>query len=169
MSTLADLRRALTEYDGKATTILSEAAAEHRHLETFLSNLVTLASDTEDTVSDGATWILKAELEAGTDLAKPDTKRLITSLTRITAWQAQLHICQSLSRITVPKAQQPDLEKWLAPLLTAKRPFLRAWSADALSRLWGASPETDALLTRMETDSAGSVRARIRALRREFS
>jgi hypothetical protein len=86
----------------------------------------------------------------------------------VTAWQSQLHICQSISYVTVPADLSPDLERWLRPLLDAPRPFLRAWAVDAMCRVYGASRKVTALLKKMETDDAASVRARVRNLSREF-
>ncbi|MBT8459286.1 MAG: hypothetical protein HKP37_06460 [Boseongicola sp.] len=169
MSSLTDLRNSLEEYDGKSPTILSEIATLQRGRKTFLPDLVTLASDPQGSIADGATWILGSELKAGETLAVQEVHRLLSSLTDIVTWQAQLHICQSLRHLSVPPELLPDLISWLTPLLEAKRPFLRTWSMDALCSLWGTSPDTDALLTRMETDDAASVLARARALRREFA
>lgn len=51
------LRRELTEYDGRNPTILAEMSRRHHDHAAFLSELVSLASDAETVVSEGATWI----------------------------------------------------------------------------------------------------------------
>jgi len=129
---------------------------------------VTLVSDPEQAVSEGATWIIRAELAQGKTLLRDDILRLVSSIDDITAWQAQLHICQSISHIAVPEEAVPAVEVWLETLLSAPRPFLRAWAIDALCHVRGASGKTDALLKRMENDKAASVRARVRNLKRVF-
>lgn len=163
-----ELCRELRDYDGRSQTILSEVANRHRGEADFLSRLVGLALDDEPVLSVGATWILKAELAQGAVLAQKDADRLVRGLERIGAWQAQLHVCQSIVHMTVHTELAPVMESWLTSLLDTPRPFLRAWASDALCRLRGASPQTAALLERMELDDAASVRARVRNLKREF-
>ncbi len=165
---IQELRRELAAYDGRSLTILSELAARHRDQSCFLPSLVKLASDDDTIISEGATWIIKAELEEGRTLSCKDTKTLLLGLDGITAWQAQLHVCQCMRFIPVPDDLAPRLEAWFSALTDAERPFLRAWAVDALCRLNGASDKTDALLNRMEADDAASVRARVRNLKREF-
>ena len=147
---------------------LSEIARRHQDGARFLTELVTLASDVEPVISEGATWIIKAELERGQTLSPQDVLQLASRLDHVTAWQAQLHICQSLRHVAVPEEAVSVLEEWLTALLNAPRPFLRAWAVDGLCRLRGASVETDALLEKMGEDKAASVRARVRNLKRSF-
>lgn len=169
MAKAKSLREELTAYDGRNPKILSEIIIRCCDQQGFLSDLITLALDKEPIISEGATWILKAELEKGQVLSQRDVNLLVLGLKTVTAWQAQLHICQSIRYFTVPQELESNLEHWLEPLLNAKRPLLRAWSVDAMCRVRGAySPKTKALLDRMEADDAGSVRARIRNLKREF-
>lgn len=163
------LREELIAYHGRNPKILSEIIIRRCDQKGFLSDLITLALDKEPIISEGATWILKAELEKGQHLSRQDVNLLIFGLKAVTTWQAQLHICQSIQYLAVPQESAPDLEQWLEALLEAKRPLLRAWSVDALCRVRGSSsPKTKTLLEQMETDDAGSVRARIRNLKREF-
>lgn len=162
------LREELAQYDGRNPAILSEVSERHRTRQGFLSELIVLAPDDEAVISEAATWILKAEIEDGQALAPHCVEQLILCLNGVTAWQAQLHICQSIGKIDVPHGLVLDLSQWLETLLVAPRPFLRAWALDALCQLQGSSPETNALLAQMETDDAASVRARVRNLRRKF-
>ncbi|WP_298845284.1 hypothetical protein [uncultured Roseobacter sp.] len=166
MVTPEDLRTELAEYDGRDTSTLSEITRRHRDQPGFLTALVALAPDQDTTISDGATWILRAELEAGRTLSPRSVRTLTKVLPRITAWQAQLHICQSIGCIDIPAALVPALGHWLRARLDAPRPFLRAWALDALVGLYGNTPEIRSLLDQMESDSAASVRARVRNLRR---
>jgi GNAT superfamily N-acetyltransferase len=115
-------------------------------------------------VSEAATWILKAELEAGARLDRAMTDGLIAGLDRLEAWQAKLHICQAVSHLDVPETARETLRSWLTPLLDAERPFLRAWALDALCHLPGT--RVDALLRHMAEDRSASVRARVRNLAR---
>ena len=162
------LRAGLAEYDGRSPTILSELAVRHRGHPHFHDDLATLASDEDRFVSEGATWIINAELKDGATLSPEQVARLLNGLDRVTAWQAQLHVCQFAGLLEVPEALKAPFSAWLHDRLDAERPFLRAWALDALCHLLGPSAETDALLRRMETDKAASVRARLRNLKRQF-
>jgi ribosomal protein S18 acetylase RimI-like enzyme len=161
---MARLRESLTAHDGRSPTIPSEAAAQFRDAPGFLAAVIGLAADEERTVSEAATWILKSELEAGAKLDRTMTNRLIEQLGSLKAWQAKLHICQTVSHLDLQETAREGLRGWLTPLLDAERPFLRAWALDALCHLPGT--RVDALLRRMAEDSSASVRARVRNLRR---
>ncbi len=160
----ADLRARLTAHDGRSPTIPSEVAAQYRDAPGFLAAVIGLASDKDRMVSEAATWILKAELEAGARLDRALTDGLIDQLDKLEAWQAKLHVCQAVSHLDVPETARETLRAWLTPLLDAERPFLRAWALDALCRLPGT--RVDALLGRMAEDRSASVRARVRNLAR---
>ena len=168
MATVDNLRNELANYDGQNPSILSEISARHEGQASFLSDLVTLASDEEAVVSEGATWIIKALVEKGRTFRPHDIRRLVGGLDDVTAWQAQLHVCQSIRHVAVPREAEPILEQWVTTLLDAPRPLLRAWALDALCQQRGATSETKSLLKRMEADKAASVRARVRNLMAEF-
>ena len=169
MGNISILRNALEAYDGKSPAILSEISAQHQNRASLMSDLVTLALDAEQDISEGATWVIKALLDQKKTLSEEDVSRLIKGLDGVTAWQAQLHICQCIAHISVPPKATPGLETWLRALLDAQRPFVRAWALDALCRLLGASSKTRFLLNQMESDKAASVRARVRNLRATFA
>ena len=59
------LEQYLADYDGKAVSLLSEARAVCQTAPEYLEELVSLCVDPRPFVSDGATWLLKAELEDG--------------------------------------------------------------------------------------------------------
>ncbi len=167
MTTLED---ALKRYDGKATSILSEARATFGERRTFLSELVRLSGHDEPNVSDGATWLIKASLEDGVRLSPSQIEELIGRLDAISSWPAQLHICQSAEHLEVSAHQANACADWLTPLLISDRPFLRAWSMNALQHLAKQNPtlaeRAMAALSAAENDSAASVRARARKWRR---
>ena len=92
-------------------------------------------------------------------------------LKTVTAWEAQLHLCQIARHLTVSAKDAGRFATWLEGLLAHKRPFLRAWSLDALCRmaLQHERYRTRALqaLDAASRDSAASVAARVRRLRSE--
>lgn len=164
------LEEALKSFDGKATTILTEIRATFGGEEALLSGLVPLVAHAETQVSDGATWLIKDLLDDGVRLTPSQIEDLIGQLDAATSWQAQLHLCQSIRHLEIPEHQTIPCADWLAPLLQSERPFLRAWSMDALqhlasrnSKLGGAAKIA---LAAAEQDPAASVRARARNWRK---
>ena len=168
---LEALRDALTAFDGKATTILGEAEARFAEGPGYLEALIALAGDGDERVSGGATWLIKARLEAGGRLGRGETAALLDKLAMITAWDAQLHLCQIARHLTFSAADAEPFSSWLEGLLAHKRPFLRAWSLDALCRvaLQHGRYRARALqaLDAATQDPAASVKARARRIRSE--
>lgn len=169
-SSRAKLRDRLAAYDGRATTLLTEAAAAFGRHPGYLDDLIALANDAEQFVSDGSTWLIKHHLEAGQTLSAAQTTALLAQAERLTGWTAMLHLCQSVRDLTIAEADADALARWLRPLLEHQRPFLRAWSLDALCAVAEQWPRfaTDArdALARASDDRAASVRARARNLAR---
>lgn len=161
------LEEALGRYDGKATDVLAEIRATFGSQETLLSELVPLAAHKDAMISDGATWLIKALLGDGGRLTGSETEALLGRLDAITSWQAQLHICQSVGHLAVPTHLARTSADWFEALLKNNRPFLRAWSMDALQELASQDVEmagrAAAALQAAEQDPAASVRARARA------
>ena len=163
------LEEALGRYDGKATELLTEIRAAFGARQTFLSELVSLASHEEAPISDGATWLIKALLDDGARLTGSETEALLGRLNTITSWQAQLHICQSIRHLAIPTPLASNCADWFEALLKSNRPFLRAWSMDALQELALRNAmlagRAAAALQAAEQDPAASVRARARRWR----
>ena len=163
------LEERLEQFDGRATTLLSEARMASRECDGFLENLVELGLDPRPTVSAGATWILRLELEAGAALAPELTDRLVQSLDHVQSWQARLHICQMVDRLVLNEDQASLLIAWARPLRSSQRPFVRAWSAHLTVMLGMRFPafrqEGERSLAAAEADSAASVRARARRVK----
>lgn len=171
-SCLEELRDHISAFDGRATTILGEAEARYRDRPDYLESLVALAGDETHAVSSGATWLIKAHLEAGGTLGRSETTGLLSSLAPITAWDVQLHLCQIAQYLTFSAKDANRFATWLESLLTHKRPFLRAWSVDALCRIalqHGRYREkAEDALEAASKDKAASVAARMRRLRKEL-
>ena len=163
------LEAALKSYDGKAASILSEIRAKFGGQSAFLPELVRLAAHEDAHVSDGATWLIKDLLEDGVRLTPSQTEDLIGHLDAMSSWQAQLHICQSVRYLEASAPLADVCADWLTPLLRSDRPFLRAWSMDALQHLALRSAtlagRAEAALNAAEQDPAASVRARARRWR----
>ncbi|WP_114391282.1 hypothetical protein [Notoacmeibacter marinus] len=124
--TIGDLERRLLEFDGKAVSILSEAQAACRDQPSYLNDLVDLCFDPRQPVSDSATWILKAELDDGTELPPAVTTQIAESLDEIRPWQAALRLCKSVDMLRLTPAQARRFLKWARLYESHSRPFLRA-------------------------------------------
>lgn len=163
------LRARLAQYDGRATTILGEAEAELGEEGDYLDALIRLSAEPGDHIADGATWLLKAALESGSSLKERQANALFAQLPQIMAWPAQLHLCQSVRYLPISSESARVLAEWAEPFLSHERPFLRAWSLDALARLAEKHPAYEGLyhkaLAAAEEDPAASVRARARNLK----
>ena len=156
----------LAQFDGRATTLLGEAESAFHEQPGYRSALVQLAADAEGTVSSAATWLLKSWLEKGGAITARQTAELCSQLPGVTSWQAQLHLCQSIRFLDVTKGDADAVHRWLMPLLAHDRPFVRAWSLDALASLARQHSHLHAALAKAlehaGQDEAASVRARTR-------
>lgn len=158
----------LLELDGNAAKSLTQIADDYSSQENYVGSLVSNVGIATESVCDGATWLILNHLKKGYTLSQKESKALLASVPLVESWPAQLHICQSirLLKFNLPEAETMAL--WLQRLLQHKRPFLRAWSLDAMLAL---SEQHDSLKTqaklaleRATKDRAASVRARARIL-----
>lgn len=168
----SDLEILLQEYDGVSTTILSEARMACRSGESYLSDLIALCGDARPLMADGATWILKAEIEDGTVIPSDLVALLVDGLGEVGSWAACLHLCQSVEGIALTSDQAEKYRLWAMALADHDRPFLRAWALHAQVYLIVTYALADGavvgLLGAAGEDKAASVRARARQLQKRF-
>ncbi len=165
---ISPLRQALLSYDGKTVSTLRQAAMPFAGDKGYMDNLIALCGDEDPLVQEAASWLIKASLEDGLTLSAAQTKSLLGAGGAAQTWQTQLHFCQSVPYLTIPAAAADKTAHTLAPFLTHKRPFLRAWSLTALAHLAEQhEAHEEAAQAALETafdDKAASVRARARQL-----
>ena len=163
---LETLRILLSEFDGRAMTILGEISARLRTQEGYLDDLIHLAGDSDEGVSSGSTWLIKSWLEEEGKLTDEQTSALVSRLQEVREWSAVLHVCQSIRYLRVVGEDAAKLIAWLSPLLSHKRPFIRAWSLDAICHVSKSetrfADEAQHALRLAKDDPAGSVQARVR-------
>ena len=166
---MSDLKQALLAFDGKATTILAEIRARFGERTGFLGELAALTGSPDGFVSDGATWLIKNCAESGVRPAPADITAIIARLDEVSTWQAALHLCQSAEFFAFTPDQARRFAQWAARFLDHQRPFLRAWSMNALQhaamRAPDLAPLAEAALAGAEGDASASVRARARKVR----
>ena len=162
------LETALCRYDGKAITILGQIQAEFGADPAYLDGLLEAVRHSGPNVASGATWLLLDHVNSGGALTPDQTETLVGAFAALTDWSARLHIAQMIRHLNPPKASRRILAAELTEHLTHERPFLRAWSLDALVHLAKIDPaytaEAQAALAAAQEDPAASVRARARNL-----
>ncbi len=162
------LQHRLAEYDGKSAGFLEETAHQFAHDLHYIETLVALAAAPIVVVSDGATWLIKHHVDRGGTLSGTQTSALIRNISKITSWAAILHVCQTVRHLSIANTDAKSLVTWLTPLLSHKRPFIRAWSLDALCAVADHDAKfreiADRALKTATQDIAASVRARARNL-----
>lgn len=158
------------EFDGKATASLEAACtAVGRDFNGF-AQLFDLAASKDSRLQIAATWAIRKLLELGAEMTAKYCTTFIETAAQQTAWEAQLHIVQSVQFIRNESLDTQKLAAIISPWHKAKRPFLRAWTLDALCHLAQQNPSLKdsaaALLANAEEDPAASVRARARNLKK---
>ena len=166
---MSELLEALRAFDGKATTILSEARARFGGSADFMGELAVLIASQEGSVSDGATWLIKNCAESGVGPGPPETAAIVARLDAVPSWQAALHLCQTAEYFAFTPRQARRFAEWAALYLDHERPFLRAWSMNALQHAARQAPDiaplAETALVLAEKDGSASVRARARKFR----
>lgn len=159
----------MSAFDGRALTTLGEIEAACSGHDGYRDHLIALCDDAESPVSSGATWLLKSLLERGGTLTAEETDALCRRLAGLRDWAAQLHVCQSFRYLAIGAPQAEEVARWLSPLLTHERPFLRAWSMDALCSLadqhTAFAKAAKVAHENAGRDAAASVRARARNIK----
>lgn len=162
------LSTALAKFDGKAITSLAQIEAEFGNDPEYLAALIDLLPSDQPNLENGATWLIKDRLERGDSLSQTRTDQLAAAAPALTDWQAQLHVAQVARLLHPSPAPARVLALEMIELLDHERPFLRAWSLDALVHLAKLYPEFEArsqqALGEAIEDEAASVRARARQL-----
>lgn len=159
----------LADYDGKTVAQL-EAIRDSREVTgALLSECIDLLDAPGPEVSVGASWLLRAWLEAGAALDATQISALADRLEHVTAPWARLHVCQTIRSLGAPEPPASDrIAGFLRECRASPRPFLRAWATDGMHALarhhpqYG--PEADRMLAEAFTDAAASVRARARRI-----
>lgn len=166
---MSELLQALRAFDGKAISILSEARTRFGGSVDFLGEIAALIDSQEGSVSDGATWLIKNCAESGIAPRPPEIAVIVARLDKVPTWQAALHLCQTAEFFAFTPTQARRFAEWAAQFLDHERPFLRAWSMNALQYAARQAPDlaelAETALVRAEEDRSASVRARARKVR----
>jgi hypothetical protein len=163
------LAAALADYDGKHVAFLESLRDRFEPDPEVLTQAIELVDHDIDDMAAGATWLLRAYVEAGSRLSAGQHRVLAARLADVTSPWARLHLCQTARTLDLPG--KPEATAWadfLTKSSTSARPFERAWAVDGLVHLGSRFPTFRHLareaLESALTDPAASVRARARRL-----
>ncbi len=162
----ATLKADIDRWDGKSKDAIARVYKDHGGHADFLASAIALIAD--ETTQIGATWLLKHYFdEGGRALDAAQATAIYTKLDALTQWEAMLHILQCMEHVPVSENRVEFVEKFLRRCLADEVKFVRAWAYSGFHELARQHPEFQAEALRMltdalETESAGSVLARIR-------
>jgi len=168
--TAPSLRADLTAWDGVSAEAIGAVYERQSGKRGFVGSAIRASAD--PAMEAGATWLLKHHLGAGQALTTPQAASFFATAAKFVGWEARLHTLQCTEFVEVPAGSVRDARRLIEHGLADENKLVRAWAYSAFARLAAAHPryrgESEALLTDAEaTESAASVRARIRQIRKK--
>jgi len=161
---LMGIEQDIAAWDGKSTADIMAVYEAHNPETNFADTIIDLSF--RQACGKGATWLLKAWLEAGNTLVQSQIKRIYGSLDQLEHWEAKLHVLQSIPFMPIPDAESENVYNFLRLTLNDQNKFVRAWSYNGffeLSRQYSKYlNETKQYFEMALRDEAASVKARIR-------
>lgn len=170
---MKQLLQTLEAFDGKHAEPLVELLDGTPATEENIQALLALAEHDQPLVRAGATWVLKQWHAHGVEFSAEMVDGLVLLLGRETEWGSQLHLLQMLSELVIPQASGRQLKASTTKLAVGENKFVRAWAASTLANLADQHPSYRkaalAALAAADQDSAASVKARVRYVRKQFA
>ncbi len=159
-----DIEHKIASWNGKSAADIKATYDTHSADCHFADTLIELAFT--DPCEKGATWLLKAWLEAGHSLEPAQSSKIYASLDQLNHWEAKLHVLQCLPFMTITESQSRCVYNFLRLTLTDRNKFVRAWSYNGFYELSRQHShyldETKLYFDMAMRDEAPSVKARIR-------
>lgn len=156
----------LARFDGKGVAVLEEIKANTSPGQGVLETLIDIVGDDDKDMQTGASWLLRAYLADGSELASSQVGRLASNLLDMHDGFGRLHLCQAMDHIVVPRAHADVFADFFRSCQGTKNTFLRAWAPHGFFQLAQQfeeyRAEAMALVERALSDPAPSVRARAR-------
>lgn len=156
----------ITSWDGKSAADIKAIYDAHNEDNNFSDTIIALSFT--QACEKGATWLLKAWLEAGNTLEQPQIAIIYRSLDRLECWESKLHVLQSIPYMSIADAESSKVYHFLRPLLTDRNKFVRAWAYNGFYELSRQHSkyinETKQYFEMAMRDEAPSVKARIRCI-----
>lgn len=162
------LENDIAKWDGKSAADIALVFESHRGDPEFASDLIRLIRKAE--LQTGATWLLKAWMEADNRCSARQCHRIYGMLDKLSAWEAKLHVLQCMPYMPVAKASKERVECFLRTTLSDSNKFVRAWTYNGWYLLAERFPEykkeVEQFFEMAMRDEAASVKARIRNIRK---
>lgn len=127
------IEQEIASWDGKSATEI-KAIYDTYHEDTHFSETITVLTLIK-VYENGATWLLKAWLEAGNKLEPAQFSKIYRSLDQMKNWKAKLHILQSIPLMPIADAERNNVCKFLRDALTDQNKFVRAWAYNGFYEL----------------------------------
>ena len=170
------MKDVLSDFDNRSTgsleAWLDELPEAPGLTEEVAQELLGLTATEPGRLGAAATWMLKALLERGLVLERKQVARLGRTLDSLTDPWAALHVCQSVRFFQVTARNVSQFARFFERCAATDQKFLRAWSIDGYWRLAQAHerllPRALELLEHGAKDTAASVKARVRNIRRDM-
>ena len=131
----AVLYQQLAAFDGKQTGPLVEVMARHGEDADYLDVLIDAMGKEDSALNVPASWLVLEHLKAGGAITSDQTQLLFATLNLQREWPFLLHVCQSVQHLSVARKSADAVWPLLVRLSEHDRPFVRAWSLDALFRI----------------------------------
>lgn len=166
------LKTRLAEFDGKQTGPLVALAEELKPDAKTIARLLAIASGGNERLQVASTWVVKRWVDAGIDLSPANRVSVARCLQTARYWEVRLHLLQILSVTSIDTASAESLMPTLAQLGDDSNKLVRAWSISSMARVAGDHPHYQSQVRERiedaEHDDAGSVRARVRKLKKLY-
>lgn len=160
------IEKDIEAWDGKSVADIESLYDAYSAEPKFIENIIALSFT--PACEKGATWLLKAWLEAGNMLKQSQITKIYGELNQLGHWEAKLHILQSIPFMPIPDAESENVYNFLKLTLTDQNKFVRAWSYSGffeLSRQYSKYlNECEKYIKIAMRDEAPSVKARIRKI-----
>ena len=159
-----NLKKRILDWDGKSADAIGLVYETHSTDDDFVLRLIRYLNDPELEV--GSSWLIKKHLDNGNEYDSAQVSAIYQSVRVLRAWEAKLHILQSMPAMPVPEIQKERVESFLRNCLAEKNKFVRAWAYGGFYQLADQFPEyRDEARLYIENamiEEPASVKARIR-------
>lgn len=158
------IEQGIEAWDGRSASGIMAVYDSYHTQSDFVESIVDLVANRA--YENGATWLLKAWLEAGNNLEDAQIKVIYGKLNELKHWEAKLHVLQSIRFMPISEAEVKEVYNFLKTTLTDSNKFVRAWSYNGFYELsiqhTKYRSETKQYFEMAMRDEAPSVKARIR-------
>ncbi len=151
-------------WDGKSSSDIGVIYNRYSEEANFVASLIELSRYEE--FEKGATWLLKHHLENKHKLNIDEVTAIYKISLSFHAWEAKLHILQSICYMPIGEAEKNCVELFLRNCLIDTKKFVRAWAYNGFYEISLQYPEykeeaKNLFEMAMRTETP-SVKARIR-------